>query len=720
MLLTNFVNLFLGRSIKMDFQGLVISYQYRSDVEEINVVRDFYIPVLSSSKTYKRAVGYFTSSSLTLAAKGFAELIENGGKIQLIASPYLEKVDIEAIEQGYKQRDEMIEEALNRQLEHPENEIQRERLNYLAWLIANNQLDIKIAVLKNLKQGIYHEKLGLMEDYCGNKVAFTGSSNETIGGLVNNFESIDVFCSWNPSESMRVERKERDFNALWDNSTKNLEVIEFPQALKDKLLSFKRDTYSKADPEATENLDNALVVKEKNQLEFFPKIPSHIKVRKYQKEAIISWFKNECQGLLEMATGTGKTITALSALSKLYEHTGRLGVVIVCPYTHLVDQWVKDIKAFNMSPIVAYHSKTLWEEDLNYHITAFQSGIINHFCLITTNKTYLTDTMQALLRRLSKDILFIADEAHHLGAEHSRVKLIDEFPYRLALSATPNRWYDDEATEQLINYFGSKVVFKFGLDKAIGEFLTQYYYYPHLVYLDQDEAELYHEITNKIAKYSVMNDDGPFASKELMKNLLIERARILSRARNKIHKLKELMVNRTMSNYNLFYCGDSSIDGERQIDRVVKTLGNELDMSVHTFTSREDKQERQELLKRFEDGNLQGLVAIKCLDEGVDVPATQTAYILASSTNPREFIQRRGRVLRKHPLKSFSYINDFIVVPRPLSDVKTLDAKTFNIERNMLKRELDRFTEFADLALNGPEAHEVLNEIKKNYNLLSY
>lgn len=706
----------------MNFRELNISYQYRSDREDTNIIKDFYIPVLSRTKIYRRAVGYFSSGSLMLVSKGITELIENGGKMKLIASPYLEKEDIEAIEKGYIEREKAIEKSLLRAVEKPNNDIMKERLNYLAWLIANGQLDIKIAVSMDSNNfGIYHEKLGIMEDFVGNKIAFTGSSNETEGGLYNNFESIDVFCSWLPNERMRVETKEKDFQNLWNNTTKKLEIVDFPTAVKEKILSYRKKQYYKIDPEinSPEKQKQPYIIKEET-IKNYPLIPSYFVIRDYQQEAVRNWFRNNCQGLLEMATGTGKTITALAAVSKLWEVTQRLGVIIVCPYTHLVDQWVKDIKQFNMSPIVAYSSRSLWEDELNNYVTAFQSRIIDHFCLVTTITTFTSEHMQKILKKLDYNVVFVADEAHHLGAERNRKKLIENFKYRLALSATPNRWYDEEGTKKLLEYFGGKIVFEFGLDKAIERgFLTKYYYYPHLVYLEEDESEKYYEITRKLVKMlpadGNLKDDG----NESLQALLIERARILSRARNKLVKLRELMSKEADSKYNIVYCGDSSVDGEKQIDSVVKILGEELDMKVHTFTSREDTEQRKRLLERFESGELQVLVAIKCLDEGVDVPATQKVYILSSSTNPREFIQRRGRVLRNHPTKKYSYIHDFIVIPRPLDEVDLIEPGLFNIERNMIKRELARFSEFADLAINGPQAHEVLNELKHAYNLLN-
>jgi DNA phosphorothioation system restriction enzyme len=452
-------------------------------------------------------------------------------------------------------------------------------------------------------------------------------------------------------------------------------------------------------------------------MKMYPTKPPGIKLRNYQIEAIKSWFSNNGQGLYEMATGTGKTLTALSTASKLAEHLSSLAIIIVCPYTHLVDQWVKDIRKFNMDPVVAYKSKSLWENRHSEEVTAFNTGIINHFCCITTNATFSSEAMQNIVKRMTGNVLIIADEAHHLGAEKTIKLLPENIKFRLALSATPNRWYDDSGTAKLLQYFGGKVVFEYGLEKAIGTHLTNYYYYPHLIYLDQDEAEHYFEITEKLVK-CMFGDDGLDLDDTVVSSLLIKRARILSMARNKIQVLNELLRVRKNSHYNIVYCGDSKVDGEKQIDLVVEMMRSQLNMRVHTFTSREDKVLRAQLLEEFKSAKLQALVAIKCLDEGVDVPATQTAYILASSTNPREFIQRRGRVLRKHPLKQYSYIHDFIVVPRPLDEIHQIEPRVFNVERNLLKRELARFTEFADLALNGPEAHENLNEIKHAYNLL--
>lgn len=680
--------------------------------EEHNIVKEFYIPILSETKSYKRTLGYFSIGTLVRAGKGAIELIYNGGKYELIMALKLEEEHLNNIEQN-KLSIEKVEELLSMSLKDPYDEFVKARLNVIVHLLMNDQLRIKIAIPRafNTSVVVHYEKFGVLEDSEGDLVSFGTQLNEASEDYYDNYESIDVYCSWILHEEKRVNRKLNTFNRLWNNEDAFYELVDLPPKIKNKLLSYGQEQTELYEPEIK-------VSHKVSPVNHSLKIPPFIQVREYQQEAIKNWFRNNCQGLLEMATGTGKTITALSATVKLWEVTKRLGVVIVCPYTHLVDQWVKDIKLFNMSPIVAYQSRSLWEDYLFNEVSAFKTGITNHFCLITTVATFTTETMQKILNTLDSDTLFIADEAHHLGAKKNRESLIETIPFRLALSATPNRWHDEEGTDELLDYFGKKVVFQFGLEKAIGTFLTEYYYYPHIVYLDEDESEYYFEITRKISRMSRMKESDE--NKQAMESLLIERSRIISRARNKLVVLKKLMEKQSESKYNIVYCGDSKTDGEKQIDLVVKMLGNDLNMKVHTFTSREDKEERQELLQRFEEGELQALVAIKCLDEGVDVPATQTAYIISSSTNPREFIQRRGRVLRKHKNKKYSYIHDFIVLPRKLDEISLVESSVFNIERNMIKRELLRFSEFADLALNGPVAHGILDQVKKAYNLMDF
>ncbi|MGI6554465.1 MAG: DEAD/DEAH box helicase family protein [Bacillota bacterium] len=531
--------------------------------------------------------------------------------------------------------------------------------------------------------------------------AIIGSSNFSKGGLSGNSELNVLTKDCYPN-------LQAWFNNLWESDNVkdfSMELVEFINTNVDEPKYYKSPFIVKEEPEPYAGFS----------------MPLHLKIRDYQMEAIKSWFKSGGRGILEMATGTGKTFTALAASTKLFEQTKQLAIVIVCPYKHLVDQWSNEVKRFGLSPILCYGLRTNWENKLNSRITSFNIGAIPCFCLITTTTSFSLDSMQNALKRLKGNVLLIADEVHHMGAKRIREKLPDNIPYRLGLSATPDRWHDDIGSNYLRQYFENGVVFTFGLKEAIGQYLTEYYYFPHIITLTDEECEEYFALTQKIYKRIQMGDTiDDSDSSSILKNLLIKRARLLSKAENKIVKLRELAIKEKDSKYNIFYCGDTTVDGERQIEKVLQVLGNGVGMRVHPFTSDETRQERLELLGRFKKGELQGLVAIRCLDEGVDVPATRSAYILASSTNPREFIQRRGRILRKSPGKEYSYIHDFIVIPRDINELNSIDVRLFNTERKLVRRELRRFKEFADLAINGPEARLKILEVAKAFNLLDF
>lgn len=709
----------------MGFRSLDINIQYRSERDK-DIIDNFYVPVLSNAKIYKRATGFFSSSILIEISKGIDCLVKNKGKVQLIVSPELSDEDINAIIIGYELREQIIEKALLRKFYEPQNDIEKERLNYLAHLISENLLDIKIAIVDNGKtNGIYHEKIGIVEDMCGDKLAFTGSLNETSNAVKRNFESIDVYRSWfGDVDSIRVSNKEQDFDKLWNNKTNRINVYEFPIALKNKILSYRREGYIKSEEELQVIEDvysNNYVRLNKN----YPCFPIWFNIRGYQKEAIEAWKNNDFVGLLNMATGTGKTLTALSAIVALWrELRSKLAVIIVCPYTHLVEQWKEDVISFNMDPIVAYSTskQTKWRQKLDNKIYRYNLGIINNICILTTNATYKTEKFQKFINQLSENVLFIVDEVHNAGAIAFTDTLNKNFKYRLALSATPNRYMDEEGTSRIFQYFG-KEVYYFGLDRAIKEgFLTQYYYYPQIVYLTDEEYNKYIEISVKLSKF-IAKKDGKIQLTDAAKTLLIKRAKIVSGAQMKLSKLRELFQDKKNTNYNLIYCGATHVEDEingdevRQIEEVVDILKNEMNMKVAKFTADETIGERKNIIDNFTNGeSIQAIIAIKCLDEGVNIPAIQNAYIMSSSGNPREFIQRRGRVLRRYKGKDFAYIYDFITLPRDLNNVPLVDNNILKSDYSLIKKEIRRAMEFAQLAINKYQAIEILEDIQKMYN----
>lgn len=686
----------------------------------------FYIPCLKESIRYFRAVGFFTSYSLASVAAGLTVFLRNSGSMLFIASPFLSPEDIEAIAKGIRNKKKTVENVIRLELENVEDELIRNRLGVLSWLIAKQMLTIKIAFTKDLHQtGIYHEKLGLFQDESSHIVAFSGSANETYGGLVSNFENIDVFCSFKPEDEVRVADKMENFQALWENRTSNLEVTDFTEVTWQSIHQYQQqiepfqEFYLKNHPSFKQISENRNVYVNFQET---PRMPGGLKLFSHQKTAMKQWFLHGGRGIMEMATGTGKTKTALSVAQKLADGLKNLAIIIICPYKHLVTQWRQDCKEFGLNPILGFESKRNWLEALNSRITAYNINAVATFSLITTNKTFADPDMQHLMRKIRNNAILIADEMHNLGAEKLGQSLPPNITYRLGLSATPKRHFDPQGTQVLYDYFGN-VIFKYTLKEAIDTgILTPYKYYPHLIELTEEESEEYHELSRKIGKFIAIGIEKDADESSMLKSLLIRRARLIASARNKINCLYELVKKDREATHILFYCGDGTVESDisleenRQLDVVLKMLGNKLNMRVHPFTAREDRRTRKRISQQFADGTLQGLVAIRCLDEGVDIPATRTAYILASSSNPKQFIQRRGRLLRKHTGKEFAIIHDLITIPQ--LNTTFMDDAAFNIERGLIKKELNRFIEFSKLSLNEGEALNKIRIIKKRYHLM--
>ena len=696
----------------MAFTDLNLLKQYKT--YKHNIVKEFYTPVLQEAVLYQRSVGFFSSTALIELTKGISGLIKNHGKIQFIVSPYLSSEDVEAIRKGYEKK-KIIEQALLREYKEPENYFEEERLNMLSHLIEDGILEIKVAFTPPDKSiGMYHEKVGIVTDAVGNQIAFTGSLNETINAFYNNYESIVVFNSWEESKNYAREMQE-DFELLWNNEDKDLEVIEFPNVIKEKIKTNQKPRINYEIDEEEKN-DEITVAKG------IPTLPKGFILREYQEDAIENWKANNYRGIFDMATGTGKTYTGLGAITKLFEDKKRLAIIIVCPYQHLVEQWVEDIELFNLTPTIGYSSSKQknWKKRLENDILDFSIGVIDCFCFVTTNATYSSDFVCNQMKNLGKDTLLLVDEAHNL---------YPNIEYRLALSATLERHGDEEGTDCLKQYFGKKCI-EYGLNRAIKEKkLTPYYYYPVVVNLEADEVEKYRDISYKVSKECHRDKKGNIKITEKGKMLLLQRAKIVAGARQKLTVLKEIMEKYKNDTHLLVYCGatkiqtfqhdfsDNDEEGERQIVAVSKILGNELGMKVTHFTSNESAEEREVIKRKFATADpYQAIVAIKCLDEGVNIPSIKTAFILASTTNPKEYIQRRGRVLRLANNKPYAVIYDFVTLVQPLCEVSPYSTD-YNFERALAKRELARIKEFGEISLNSRDSDELINDIETTFNI---
>lgn len=599
----------------MNLKDKYIKSEYRSLLDDI--VQDFYIPLLKEAVVYKRAVGFFSSSALIEITKGIASMAERGGKIQIVASPYLSDEDIDAIKKGYAAREDIIESAVLRQITDENLDYySMQRLNLLACLIANNILDIRIAYTEGKNGiGMYHEKMGIIEDNEGNVVAFSGSMNESATAMSINYETIDVFRSWgDESEKERVRLKQNAFQSIWTDSEPNIKVVEFPrisQALIDK--------YRRTEPNYAID-DEQFDLKLQNYRQFTDgeitlrtaavgaRIPKTITLHDYQQEAIAAWVENDYRGIFDMATGTGKTYTGLGAISKLSEDINdKLAVIIVCPYQHLVEQWVEDIVQFNIKPIIGYSSSSQkdWKQRLakavrDQKLRADKS----FFCFVCTNATFTNNYVQEQINKIKSPILLVVDEAHNFGAA-SYARLLDgRFTYRLALSATLNRHRDEDGTATLYNFFDKKCI-EYSLERAIDEGkLTPYKYYPVVVNLTEDELAKYEQISTEMSKCIIKDKRGNYKLNKYGEILALKRARIIAGAIGKLDALRERIRSYIHDNNILVYCGATNVFDEhadmsltdasdiRQIEAVTKILGNEFGMNVAQFTSKENMETR--------------------------------------------------------------------------------------------------------------------------------
>lgn len=697
---------------------LQLSYRTGRD----DMVRDFFIPCMESSVLYRRAAGYFTSAGLALAARGVASLASRRGKMKLVVSPHLEPADVEALQAATSNPAAALRAIAARSLADIEDALVKDRLNALAWLAAAGLLEIKLALRLDARggfaRGIFHEKVGIFTDRDGYHVAFSGSSNETAGGLVENFESIKVFCSWRDQEGRVLEEVE-NFEALWNDSTPGLRIMDFSEAGKELLERF-RDLDK---PPAGLSLDQ---VKDPGpQTPFSP--PQSFELRPYQIDAIRAWSKAGGKGIFAMATGSGKTLTALTLASKVAEKNRPLVLIVVCPYINLCRQWLREMATFGLQPVACFEGKDRWQAELEEGYQRLSVGLSQIHAIVTTNSTFQSESFQARIRpRVSTSSvhhLLIADEVHNLGAEKLRESLPEGIAMRLGLSATPERHYDPVGTKAVLDYFGD-IIYEYPLSLAIADGrLCRYRYYPIPVELTEAETDEYEELTVKLAKFFTKGDDDSEMQQVAMR-LLIKRARLLAGAENKLAALDRVIASLPEPPKKaLFYCGDGrttdAITDEevRQIQAVSRILGERHGLRVRNFTFRESTEEREEILRDLTSGFLDGVVAIRCLDEGIDLPDLRMGFLLASSTNPRQFVQRRGRLLRNSPGKNRAIIYDFFVQPPDLGG--KLDDNGFNMERSFFQRELSRIVEFCRMAENGPEALHSLHDLRLKYNLLS-
>jgi superfamily II DNA or RNA helicase len=682
------------------------------DSENDDILHQFYIPVLSRAKKYHRLAGFFSSSALAVAARGISVFIRNDGDMKLIVGARLQKPDIEAIREGKENPEKILSEIILRDLKEIEDEIIRDHVRALGWLIAWGHLDIKIAIVTDnlgqpldydtaLRKGIFHQKVGIFEDKDGNLISFSGSVNESATAWEDNIEEFKVFRSWIPGELEHLASDNRKFEKYWNGQTNRLKILDVPTAVREKLVEIAPDDIKRL------------------KIEHFGERPT---LRSYQENATLAWLHNSFRGILEMATGTGKTLTALTCLEKAFETKEKIVAIISSPFIHLSEQWIRESEKLGIhsDKLVADSSRNRWRDKLVDSILDVENGVCERLIVLTTHNTFSSVDFINIVKDSKKRVpdlrlFLIVDEVHGIGAPQRRLGLIEEYDYRLGLSATPKRWFDLKGTEKIFEYFGD-VVFEFSLRDAIkAGYLVPYIYMPHFTYLTPEEMTRYEEETRKIAKayYRSKNEDE---RDEIFTLLCIKRQKIIRNARNKLVVFEKILDDLKEITYCLVYCSPHQI-------RVVQDILNQKNIIQHKFTEREGIRpesrfgglsEREFLIKQFSEGTYNALVSMRCLDEGVDVPPARLAIMLDNSGNPREYIQRRGRVLRKFPGKKQAVIHDIIVEPVLRT---TISQELGELERKIIAKELERYRDFASSAQNASDCLEIMANLEAMYGI---
>lgn len=686
------------------------------NTENDNVIEDFYIKTLSNSIRYDRASLGFGSTILTDVAKGLDGLIDNEGNIRLLIGEYLDEPEIEAIKDGMdlQERQEESLKLLKKVLKENNaiSALNSHRFDLLRYFIGAKRLEIKYALLS---KGVFHDKSGVIYGKNGEKISFQGSGNFTRYGTSYNWESFNVYFSWmNEIYNMYGKKFETDFEKLWNDQSDKCKVIALPNEKLDRVMKDSATTknFSRHTPPDKKELD--IIFKENKNL--LPKIPKKIngrdfEIRDYQRKALNAWTNRGFRGILEHATGSGKTLTAIYGITSLFlrpNTRGRIVAIVSVPYTILAEQWAEEFSHFNIIPIMCFGGTANWQTKINNRLNELNiSDTKQLVVIIVVNATLFKSAFQEVLKKIEDmkiKSIFVGDECHEY--RNKEPELMPRSDLMLGLSATPfnERSRDNKDNDRIKKSFGD-ICDIFSLKHALDQdYLCRYEYHPIQIRLTEDEEKEYLKLSSLIA--SIYSD--PKKSDSEAQAILSKRARIIGSADEKFIKFKTLIKGMGDKKNVLIFTGDGStediveedIKDKYRAEKIMKDVG----WDVAEFTSEVNAKERKVRIRDFVEKDLNALIAIKVLDQGVNVPAIQTAIILASTRSKRQYIQRLGRVLRKAKNKNMSYIYDFIVFPFSKIDLNPSC-------QSLIEEEKIRFEAFAENANNNEELELTKNSM---------
>lgn len=734
----------------------------------------FFSEALCNATSFDIKLGFFSSSAINVLADGFAAFLYNGGRMRMIINDVLSEEDRNAMVVAESDINtpyfdltaiDRISYTLSKRDEH--------FFECLSWLIRHERIEIKIITPK-VGNGIAHSKCGVFSDGI-NKVAFDGSCNFSRMALIENIESINAFCDWDGErDNDRINDIINDFNRTFSGEDQTVKYLKIDQIIthitkvykhkniKELLEDEQRILHNVIENNVSDSIRRILMrakdkvtaivdtlnkekksIKDKHSVIPIPQFPFP-EPRAYQKEAFNNW-KISQKGLFAMATGTGKTLTSLNCLLQIYNKFKFYQALILVPTITLVEQWEDECKRFNFSHIIKVSSKNHgWRSEIDdiklKESLAEDDELPSSFIIIATYASFSRESafkqLMSLSKKTQRQMLLIADEAHNVGAPNIISKLDQvKILRRIGLSATPERQFDDNGNNAVMKFFGcdDKYTFEYSMKDAIDNgFLCRYKYYPHVVRLNEGEMAEYKKISLQLAKFYNI-DEGTFSdADDIVMRLLLKRKRIIHKAQNKEDVFCQIVKQRFEEcgnlRYTLVYVPEgiqlendaqyamtdnpiNEVDVDKLIDKYTQIIQKiSPTTTVKKFIS--GIQNRDEVLKKFANGDIEVLTSMKCLDEGVDVPRSELAIFCASTGNPRQFIQRRGRILRTHPDKHIAIIHDLVVAPEFDST-----EENYNMERNLLKGELQRVKDFAGLSENPAFAYNELEEITNYYNL---
>lgn len=714
------------------------SLRYKSHTEY--EPRLFFLEHFFHSKKLRFHLGFFSTKVFKTIASGFAYFISNGGRIELIINHFLSKEDKDFLSKkekiyiGEELNDVDVIKLLFDSLDG--NGIHFERC--LSYLIQHQRIEIKI-IKPKYGIGYEHTKEGVFCDD-ENEVYFSGSANFTASALLNNSENVNVDPIWlGDDRKFKIIEFNNEFSDIWSGKNDDYEYLtpeeteEISDHIKNKYPSIQLDDILKESLITGRESSNSPKEKELESLMKYdiqgilglPRFPFPGGPRNYQIEARDKWIKREYQGLFAMATGTGKTVTSLNCLLYLYEQTGHYRAIILVPSKALLEQWINEVGSFNFKNILVLGGGHSGIKEIPNYTSNYKAGLKSDVVIISTYATFCIPNFQKYFNQIQNEFLLIADEAHNMGASQTKAIMSElTIPKRIGLSATPSRKYDPEGTDAISDFFNDEPPFcyNFSMERAMREGrLTNYYYYPKVVVLDEDEKSEYVEISNLLLKFFDF-DKGSFKDSPIVERLLLNRKTIIHQARRKIPAFKEILKDLKTKNklkYVFTYVPVGSRSDEESTGKEGKFVYQYI-KAAHEFDSRlklssytSETEDRIGKIRGFSEGKIDMLFAMKMLDEGVDIPRTEVGIFASSTGNPREYIQRRGRLLRHHNDKNFAYVYDMIVAPVASYNNENL----FRIEKNMVRNELIRVAYFASLSMNFFDSKNILEDICNRYDL---